>query len=105
MMIDANNLPAAPDSNLDSDLSTTQSYEIQPDVDGKMTQDISLGDWIDVDPAIGMEDPNWGFSFQVVGLNANSVTVLYSSDAGVSYSTTEVSAAGITNVFPRKPRS
>lgn len=107
MNIDPNNLPSAPDSSLDSDLTTLQTCQIQDDPnDGNDQQGICVGDWVDIDPSVGMSDPEWGLSFQVMALYPGAVGVLYSPDAGnmVPYYETQVSFAAITDNFRRVPR-
>jgi hypothetical protein len=105
MTFDPANPPTVPDSSLDSYLPSAQTLQIQPDPnDGQMAQSIAQGDWVDVDPAVGLNDPQWGYSFQVINLYPNAVGVLYSSDGGQTYSETQVSEAGLTDNFRRVPR-
>lgn len=107
MIIDPGNLPTQPDSSLDSDLATVQKVEIQPDPnDGQILQNIAVGDWVDIDPAVGMSDPVWGYSFQVMTVYPSAVGVLYSPDGGnmVPYFETQVSFAALTDNFRRVPR-
>jgi len=105
MTFDPANPPTVPDSELDSYLPSAQTLDISPDTnDGQMAQQICQGDWVDVDPSIGMNDPTWGLSFQVVNLYPGAVGVLASSDGGVTYAETQISAAGLTDNFRRVPR-
>lgn len=104
MMIDALNLPTAPDSSLDPDDSTATRYDIQPDVnDGQTGIMASLGQWIDLDEALGISDPDWGFSFQIVGLYPNAIGVLIRQPDD-TYAESQFTPSSITNIFTRVPR-
>ena len=96
MMIDTNNLPDTPDSNLDSDLSQIKDYEIQCGMVG-----IAPGDWLDVDPCAGITDPDWGLSFQVMSTEQAELCILWLNDATGAYEQIFLSPGYITNNYRR----
>lgn len=106
-IIDINNPPSAPDSDLDSDLSNQHLFTIADSA----LEEIAPGDWVDVDPSALPPDPNWGMSFQVVNVYPNenvglqAVGILITSDGGQTYSETQLSASWVTNNFRRVPNS
>jgi hypothetical protein len=105
MIIDINNLPVVPDSDLDSDTAASQVFDIQPDAyDGLTSVIISLGDWVDVDEAIGLKNADWGYSFQVVGLYPSAVGILVDDGEG-NYYESQLTPSSVTNVFRRVGRS
>jgi hypothetical protein len=99
-MIDINNLPTAPDSDLDSDTSIQGVFTIADSTQ----QSIALGDFVDVTPDIFTPDPEWGLSYQCIGLDvmAQELTILVKN--GANYDPTQLSAAAITNNYRRVPR-
>jgi len=98
-MIDINNLPGAPDSDLDSDMSISGLFTTA----GSVERTIRLGDWADVAPNIFNADPEWGWSYQIVGVDegAQEVVILVRNNSTLLYEQTNLSAACITNIFRR----
>lgn len=105
MIIDLNNLPTEPDSDLDADISTAQICQIQPDSEALTSQDICVGDWVDVDENIGFHDEEWGLSFLVVGIYPNAVGILVRDPGTGLYGESQLSFPAITNVFTRRARN
>lgn len=100
--IDINDLPLEPDSYLDSDITNKGLFFLEDSSE----QEIALGDWVDVSPSVFSPDPEWGFSFQVVGIdeNAQQVTILVGNPITGVYEQTNVSSSAITNSFRHVPR-
>lgn len=104
-VFDVNNPPAIPDSSLDSDMTLVENITIE----GNVVVPIAPGDWVDINPNALVQDPNWGWSFQVCNVYndpapANQmVGILYSIDNGLTYSEVDFSAFWVQQNFRRVP--
>lgn len=117
-IFDKNNPPSAPDSTLDSDLTSVANIPMQnfndPNPGSPATPllvPIAPGDWVDLDPSCLPQDPDWGFSYQVADVSPNvdnslaSISILATLDGGVSYSVISGVSAQmwVTDNFRRVP--
>lgn len=85
----------APDSELDSDVSESDSFIIH---DGS-TVEIWKNDWLDIVENILPEDPYWGYALQVTRIEDHTLFVRSYNQTEDLYEEVSLSPDCVTNVF------